>query len=88
MPGSLACHGSFRTRGVWSRRRLTLHRGLGSQNTLRLAGRYFDLRKLDGTKVHASAKAKDCSLLERARTLLIERSKRLIPALTDGVSAV
>lgn len=34
---------------------------------------YFDLRMLGGAKVHASAKAKDCRLLERARTLLIER---------------
>jgi hypothetical protein len=48
---------------------------------------YFDLRMLDGTKVHASAKSKDCSLLERAQTLLIQRSMRLLPALTDGVSA-
>jgi|GEM_PF-658403 len=34
---------------------------------------YFDLRKLDGTKVHASAKAKELVLLENAGTLLIER---------------
>ncbi len=34
---------------------------------------YFDLRKLDDTKIHASAKAKDCVLIESARTLLIER---------------
>ncbi len=33
----------------------------------------FDLRKLDDTKIHASAKAKDCVLIESARTLLIER---------------
>ncbi|MFO7749248.1 MAG: RNA-guided endonuclease IscB [Desulfobacteraceae bacterium] len=32
---------------------------------------YFDLRKLDGTKIHASAKAKDCILLESAKTFLI-----------------
>jgi 5-methylcytosine-specific restriction endonuclease McrA len=34
---------------------------------------YFDLRTLDGTKVHASAKAKELRLLEFASTLLIER---------------
>jgi hypothetical protein len=34
---------------------------------------YFDLRKLEGVKVHASAKAKDCILLESAKTLLTER---------------
>jgi len=32
---------------------------------------YFELRTLDGTKVHASAKAKDLKLLETANTLLI-----------------
>ena len=34
---------------------------------------YFDLRLLDGTKVHASAKAAKLALLERASTLLTER---------------
>lgn len=34
---------------------------------------YFDLRKLDGTKVHSSAPAKKCQLLESARTFLVER---------------
>lgn len=34
---------------------------------------YFDLRKLDGAKVHASAKTSDITLLESAKTLLIER---------------
>lgn len=33
---------------------------------------YFDLRKLDGTKVHPSAKCKDIALLECANTLLTE----------------
>jgi len=48
---------------------------------------YFDLRKLDGTKIHASAKAKELSLLERSKTLLIERKAALLPSLTEGVSA-
>lgn len=48
---------------------------------------YFDLRKADGTKVHSSANYKQISLLERAKTLLIERRVRLLPTLTDGVSA-
>ncbi|MBF0201070.1 MAG: hypothetical protein HQK66_07115 [Desulfamplus sp.] len=34
---------------------------------------YFDLRKLDGTKIHASAKAKELKLLESAKTLLFEK---------------
>jgi len=37
----------------------------------RRATGYFDLRLLDGTKVHASAKAQDCKLLESASTWLI-----------------
>ena len=35
---------------------------------------YFALRKLDGTKIHNSAKAKDLILLESAKTLLTEIS--------------
>ena len=35
---------------------------------------YFDLRKLDGTKVSASANVKTLSLLERAKTFLTERN--------------
>lgn len=34
---------------------------------------YFDIRTLNGTKIHASAKYHDLMLLERASTLLIER---------------
>jgi hypothetical protein len=34
---------------------------------------YFDLRKLDGTRIHASASCKKLTLLESASTLLIER---------------
>ena len=37
---------------------------------------YFDLRTLDGTRVHASASYKKIRLLERAATLLTERRKR------------
>lgn len=36
---------------------------------------YFDLRKLDGTKIHPSANYKKLRLLERASTLLHERRK-------------
>lgn len=36
---------------------------------------YFDLRKMDGTKVHASARHNTLTLLERAGTLLIERRR-------------
>ena len=34
---------------------------------------YFDLRKLNGLKIHASAKAEDCILLETSKTFLTER---------------
>ncbi|GFO98177.1 HNH endonuclease [groundwater metagenome] len=37
---------------------------------------YFELRTLDGTKVHASAKAKELTLLETANTFLIATLKR------------
>jgi len=46
---------------------------------------YFDLRKLDGTKVYASARAKDLRLLESFSTMLMERV-RLLPSLTKEVS--
>ncbi len=34
---------------------------------------YFDIRMLDGTKVHTSANAKKLKLLERSKALLVER---------------
>ncbi|WAM22607.1 MAG: RNA-guided endonuclease IscB (plasmid) [Candidatus Methanoperedens sp.] len=37
---------------------------------------YFDLRKLDGTKIHAAAKVKELTLLETSKTFLIELLKR------------
>ena len=37
---------------------------------------YFDIRKLDGTKIHASAKHKDLKLLEKRKTKLTERRTR------------
>ena len=52
----------------------------------RRASGYFDLRKIDGTKVYASAKVKELSLLESAATLLIERKVALHPSLTGRVS--
>jgi len=50
---------------------------------------YFELRTLDGTKVHASAKAKELTLLETANTFLITTLKRgtLIHTLKSVVSA-
>jgi len=47
---------------------------------------YFDLRKIDGAKVHSSVNYKQISLLERAKPFLIERRMRLLPSLTEGVS--
>lgn len=41
----------------------------------RRASGYFDLRKLDGTKIHASASYKKLKLLEPTNTLLMERRK-------------
>ena len=41
---------------------------------------YFDIRTLDGTKLHASAKYNDLVLLERASTLLTERRSARIDA--------
>ena len=41
--------------------------------------------KLDGTKIHASAKAEDLQLLERANTLLMEVRRQFLPTLADGV---
>ncbi len=37
---------------------------------------YFDLRRLDGTKIHASANCKKIGLLEKRKTLLLERRKQ------------
>jgi len=37
---------------------------------------YFQLKTLDGTKIHASTKAKELTLLETANTLLISYSSR------------
>ena len=42
---------------------------------------YFDLRKLDGTKIHASASCKKLKLLETRKTMLCER-KLVIPFTT------
>lgn len=50
---------------------------------------YFDLRKADGTKIHSSVSHKQISLLERAKTLLIQRKAfPLHPniQIQDGVS--
>ncbi|MCX6088740.1 MAG: RNA-guided endonuclease IscB [Caldiserica bacterium] len=53
---------------------------------LRTAG-YFDLRKLDGTKIHASAKYSQIFLLESAKTFLIERRHTaFIPTINGVVS--
>lgn len=45
---------------------------------------YFELRKADGTKVHSSVNYKQISLLERAKTFLMERRMRLLPSLAEG----
>jgi len=39
----------------------------------RRASGYFDLRKLDGTKIHASAQSKKLRILEKSKTMLTER---------------
>ncbi|MCZ2340165.1 MAG: HNH endonuclease [Bacteroidales bacterium] len=47
---------------------------------------YFDLRTLDGTKVHSSAKHNTLTLLERAGTLLTERRAVFLSPTSRGVS--
>ncbi len=51
---------------------------------------YFDLRTLDGTKIHASGNAKELILLETANTLLIANLKRgtLLHTLKNVVSGL
>ena len=46
---------------------------------------YFDLRKLDGTKVHSSAKSTNLKLLKSASTMLIE-AHTSSPRINSGVS--
>lgn len=53
----------------------------------RRATGYFDLRLLDGTKIHASASYKKLTLLEKSKTLLTKRRKAISsPLLKQGVS--
>ena len=53
---------------------------------------YFDLRKLDGTIIHRSASFKKLSLVGKASTLLVEKSKRegkcRLAALTTEVASL
>jgi hypothetical protein len=39
---------------------------------LRSSG-YFDIRTLNGEKIHSSAKYQDLKVIERAKTLILER---------------
>ncbi len=48
---------------------------------------YFALRRLDGDKIHSSARCSELLLTESAKTFLIERRVRLLPLLSQGVSA-
>ncbi len=54
---------------------------------LRISG-YFDMRSLSGEKIHSSVKWSNLKLLEKAKTLILERREQCIPLhLTeDGVS--
>ena len=40
---------------------------------------YFDLCTLSGEKIHSSAKWQNLKLIERARTLILERREQRIP---------
>lgn len=53
----------------------------------RRATGYFDLRRADGTKVCSSANHKHLSLLESAKTHLIERRGGFLPGINSEVSA-
>lgn len=54
---------------------------------LRISG-YFDMRSLSGEKIHSSVKWSNLKLLEKAKTLILERREQCIPLhLTeDGIS--
>jgi hypothetical protein len=41
---------------------------------------YFDLRRLDGTKIHASANCQQLKIVQRASALLVERRAAFLPA--------
>jgi hypothetical protein len=62
----------------------TLH-GIGFVKGKRSSG-YFSISMLDGTKIHASAKAVHCQRITARSTTLTERH-RLFPAMNDRVSA-
>ena len=44
---------------------------------------YFDLRLLDGTKVHAGVSYKQLTLVERAKNILIQKEVAAIPPMTE-----
>jgi len=54
---------------------------------LRISG-YFDMRSLSGEKIHSSVKWSNLKLLEKAKTLILERGEQRIPLhlKEDGVS--
>jgi hypothetical protein len=54
---------------------------------LRISG-YFDMRSLSGEKIHSSVKWSNLKLLEKAKTLILERREQRIPLhlKEDGVS--
>jgi len=54
---------------------------------LRISG-YFDMRSLSGEKIHSSVKWSNLKLLEKAKTIILERGEQRIPLhlKEDGVS--
>ena len=60
---------------------------IGIIHGLRSSG-YFDIRILSGEKIHSSAKWQNLKLVERAKTLILERGNQRIPLhlKEDGVS--
>jgi hypothetical protein len=49
------------------------------QSPYRRSSGYFDLRSLDGTKIHASAKCQQLKIIQRDSTLLVERRAAFPP---------
>jgi hypothetical protein len=60
---------------------------IGIIHGLRSSG-YFDIRTLSGEKIHSSVKWSNLKLLEKAKTLILERREQRIPLhlKEDGVS--
>ncbi len=70
--------------GLWD---IVLYEGILCYIHGRRSSGYFDIRKLDGTKVHPAAHCRNLTLVERTNSRLIERRKPVpLPPAEAGVS--